>query len=67
MQICDTNDHVVVAKDFHMKITQPSQLRVPVGGLPEDDYRVLCAVKQAKNLPAVQRTFLLRAYRIVSF
>jgi len=63
VQICDTNDLVVASKNFHTEITELTKLRMPVDGLPEGDYRVLCAIAQATNLPAVQRSFPLHAYR----
>ena len=75
VEIADAADTVVAAKVFRPKLTGPVELRVPVGRLPEGEYRVRCRVTSGSHPlvrwlagnrsgtpgEAVQRSFAIRA------
>ncbi|MEI6425715.1 MAG: hypothetical protein WCP55_26105, partial [Lentisphaerota bacterium] len=77
MQLVTEDGKVAAEKDFSLKVTEPTELRLPVENLPAGKYRLKCAVSPGQSLlgklmgffsrpePAstVQRSFELSAYQ----
>jgi malectin (di-glucose binding ER protein)/glycosyl hydrolase family 10 len=54
------NGKIIKTQDFNLNINKPSKIEMPVGQLPQGEYRVICTVNYKKS--QTQKSFPVVAY-----